>query len=210
LLSFFAVFRQPDQRRVLLSAQAMSPSTSPQVARVVLWCDVAPKVDSAASGRISAMNHRTAKIILERVLSSPANVSLPDFDEAMRWVEGKNTIRLLDTGTDRGVYTSQFVAAAAEMRVLRQLLAHGWFRGTTESAQRVLRLLGQISLLDMVSSKGIDLWERGLNKLRQTPPQTQAIIKLSFRYVISILGLLSFAGLLALIAWWFITTRPPT
>jgi hypothetical protein len=94
------------------------------------------------------------------------------------------------------------------MRVLRQLLAHGWFRGITESAQRVLGLVGQISLLDMVSSKGIDLWERGLNKLRQTPPQTQAIIKLSFRYVISILGLLSFAGLLVLIAWWFITTTP--
>jgi hypothetical protein len=156
------------------------------------------------------MNHRTVKIILEKVLSSPANVSLPDFDEAIRWVEGRGTILLLDRGTHRGLYTSQFVAAALEMRVLRQLLAHGWFRGTTESAQRVLGLLGQISLLDMVSSKGIDLWERCLTKLRQTPPQTQAIIKLSFRYVISILGLLSFAGLLALITWWFITTPPPT
>jgi hypothetical protein len=156
------------------------------------------------------MNHRTVKIILEKVLSSPANVSLPDFDEAIRWVEGRGTILLLDRGTHRGLYTSQFVAAAVEMRMLRQLLAHGWFRGTTESAQRVLGLLGQISLLDMVSSKGIDLWERGLNKLRQTPPQTQAIIKLSFRYVISILALLSFAGLLALITWWFIATPPPT
>jgi hypothetical protein len=156
------------------------------------------------------MNHRTVKIILEKVLSSPANVSLPDFDEAIRWVEGRGTILLLDRGTHRGLYTSQFVAAAVEMRVLRQLLAHGWFRGTTESAQRVLGLLGQISLLDMVSSKGIDLWERCLTKLRQTPPQTQAIIKLSFRYVISILGLLSFAGLLALVTWWFITTPPPT
>jgi hypothetical protein len=156
------------------------------------------------------MNHRTVKIILEKVLSSPANVSLPDFDEAIRWVEGRGTILLLDRGTHRGLYTSQFVAAAVEMRMLRQLLAHGWFRGTTESAQRVLGLLGQISLLDMVSSKGIDLWERCLTKLRQTPPQTQAIIKLSFRYVISILGLLSFAGLLALITWWFIATPPPT
>jgi uncharacterized BrkB/YihY/UPF0761 family membrane protein len=64
-------------------------------------------------------------------------------------------------------------------------------------------------LVEVASSKGIDLWERGLNKLWQTPPQTQAIIKLSFRYVISILGLLSFAGLLALIARWFITTPPP-
>jgi hypothetical protein len=102
------------------------------------------------------------------------------------------------------------VAAAVEMRVLRQLLARRWFNGTTESAQHVLRLLGRkISLHDIVRSKGIELWERGLNKLRQTPPQTQAIIKLSFRYVISILGLLSFAGLLALLSWWFITTPPP-
>jgi hypothetical protein len=155
------------------------------------------------------MTHGTVRIILEKVISSPANVNLPDFDEAIRWVESRNTFRPLDRSTDRGVYTSQFVAAAVEMRVLRQLLAHGWFRGTTESAERVLRLLGQISLLDLVSSKGLDLWGRSLNKLRQTPPQTQEIINLSFRYVISILGLLSFAGLLALIAWWFITTAPP-
>jgi hypothetical protein len=156
------------------------------------------------------MNHGTVRIILEKVISSPASVILSDFDEAIRWVEGRNTIRLLDRGTDRDVYSSQFVAAAVEMRVLRRLLARRWFAGTTESAQRVLKLLGrEVSLLEVASSKGIDLWERGLNKLRQTPPQTQAIIKLSFRYVISILGLLSFAGLLALIAWWFITTPPP-
>jgi hypothetical protein len=85
------------------------------------------------------------------------------------------------------------VAAALEMRVLRQLLARGWFNGTTESSQRVLSLLGgEISLLDIVRSKGIELWE------------------LSFRYIISILWLLSFAGLLALVSWWFITTPPPT
>ena len=156
------------------------------------------------------MNHGTVRIILEKVISSPANVNLPDFDEAIRWVDGRGTIRQLDRGTDGGVYSAQCVAAAVEMRVLRQLLARGWFNGTTESAQHVLSLLSRkISLLDIVRSKGIDLWERGLNKLRQTPPQTQAIIKLSFRYVISILGLLSFAGLLALIAWWFITTPPP-
>jgi len=120
-------------------------------------------------------------------------------------------VRLLARGTDRGVYSSQFMAATVEMRVLRRLLARRWFAGTTESGQRVLTLLGrEISLLDMASSKGLDLWERGLNKLRQTPPQTQAIIKLSFHYVISILGLLSFAGLLALIAWWFITPPPPS
>ena len=109
------------------------------------------------------------------------------------------------------MYSSQFVAAALEMRLLRQLLARGCFTGTTESSQRVLSLLGgEISLFDIVRSKGIELWERGLNKLRQTPSQTQAIIKLSFRYVISILWLLSFAGLLALVSWWFITTPPPT
>ena len=157
------------------------------------------------------MNHGTVRIILEKVISSPANVNLPDFDEAIRWVDGRGTIRQLDRGTDGGVYSAQCVAAAVEMRVLRQLLSRGWFNGTTESAQHVLILLGsKISLLDIVRSKGIDLWERGLNKLRQTPPQTQAIIKLSFRYVISILGLLSFAGLLALISWWFITTPPPS
>ena len=146
------------------------------------------------------MTHGTVRIILEKVISSPANVNLPDFDEAIRWVDARGTIRQLDMGTDGGVYSAQCVAAAVEMRVLRQLLSRGWFNGTTESAQHVLSLLSRkISLLDIVRSKGIDLWERGLNKLRQTPPQTQAIIKLSFRYVISILGLLSFAGLLALI-----------
>jgi hypothetical protein len=157
------------------------------------------------------MNHGTVRIILEKVISSPTNVNLPDFDEAIRWVDGRGTIRQLDRGTAGGVYSAQFVAAAVEMRVLRQLLARRWFNGTTESAQHVLRLLGRkISLHDIVRSKGIELWERGLNKLRQTPPQTQAIIKLSFRYVISILGLLSFAGLLALLSWWFITTPPPS
>jgi hypothetical protein len=153
------------------------------------------------------MNHGTIRIILEKVISSLANVNLPEFDEAIRWVEDRGTIRQLERGTDGGVYSS----AVVEMRVLRQLLARGWFNGTTDSAECVLRLLGRkISLLDIVSSKGLDLWERGLNKLRQTPPQTQAIIKLSFRYVISVLGLLSFAGLLVLISWWFITTPPPS
>ena len=185
----------------------------PAACKMRPWCiaKAATLVHSlSGANRISAMNHRTVKIILEKVLSSPANVSLPDFDEAIRWVEDRNTIRLLGRRTDRGVHSSQFVAAAVEMRVLRRLLARRWFAGTTESAQRVLNLLGlEVSLLEVASSKGIDLWERGLNKLRQTPPQTQAIIKLSFRYVISILGLLSFAGLLALIGWWFITTPPP-
>jgi hypothetical protein len=156
------------------------------------------------------MNQGTVRIILENVISSPANVNLLDFDEAIRWVEGRDTIRQLNKGTDGRVYRSQFETAAIEMRVLRRLLARGWLNGTTESAQRVMRLLGrENSLLDMARSKGIDVWERGLNTLRLIPPQTQAIIKLSFRYASSILGLLSFAGLLALIAWWFITTPPP-
>jgi hypothetical protein len=165
------------------------------------------------------MNHGTVRIILEKVISSPANVNLADFDEAIRW-EGRGTIRQLDRGTDRGLYSSQFRAAAVEMRVLRRLLARCWFRGTTESAQRVLRLLGreislnrlersrEISLTRIPSSApapviesspGTDRWERGWNKLQQTT-------LLFFRYVISILGLLSFAALFALVAWWFITT----
>ena len=141
------------------------------------------------------MNHGTVRIILEKVISSPANVNLPEFDEAIRWVEDRLIIRRLNMRTDRDEYGSQFHAAAIEMRVLRRLLARRWFAGTTESAQHVLRLLGrEVSLLDMARSKGIDLWERGLNKwerglnkLRHTPPQTQTIVKLSFRYVISIL-----------------------
>ena len=168
-----------------------------------------PRVASATRLYVNVpdMNHGTVRIILEKVISSPANVNLPDFDKAIRWVEGSGTIRQLDRRAD----SSQFVAAAVEMRVLRQLLARGWFNGTTDSAQRVLRLLSrEISSFEIVRSRGIDLWERGLNKLRQTPPQTQAIIKLSFRYVISMLGLLSFAGLLALIAWWLIRTPPPS
>jgi hypothetical protein len=134
------------------------------------------------------MNHGTVRIILEKVISSPANVNLADFDEAIRW-EGRGTIRQLDRGTDRGLYSSQFRAAAVEMRVLRRLLARCWFRGTTESAQLVLRLLGREISLNRLersreisltrtpssapapvieSSPGTDRWERGWNKLQQT------------------------------------------
>jgi hypothetical protein len=63
------------------------------------------------------------------------------------------------------------------MRVLRRQLTSA----QSASAQRVLTLLGrEVSLLDMASSKRIDLWERGWNKLRQTPPQTHANHKTVF------------------------------
>ena len=172
-----------------------------------------------ASRVMSAMDHTTVRIILEKVISSPANVNLAEFDEAIQWVENGGAIRQLDRGTDRDVYCSQFEAAAVQMRVLRRLLARGWFNGATKSAQRLLRLLGrEISLSGtpspapapvIGSSTGTDRSEGGRTNLRQTTPQTKAVIKLVFRYIISILGLLLIVGLLALISWWFITTPPP-
>jgi hypothetical protein len=96
------------------------------------------------------VDHATVRKILEKVISSPASINLPEFDEAIRWVERRGTTRQLDRGTDRDVYSSQFEAAAVEMRVLRQLLAHGWFSTTAESANRLLTLLGrEISLPGM-------------------------------------------------------------
>ena len=80
--------------------------------------------------------------ILKGAVSSPAEVDLPTLDEAIRWVEDKGTIRRLDRGADQNAYSSQFEVAAVEMRVLRRLLAHSEFIGATESAQRVLTLLG--------------------------------------------------------------------
>ena len=52
---------------------------------------------------------------------------------------GQGTIR---RGVDPNAYSSQFEAAAVEMRVLRRLLVHSEFIGATESARRVLKLLG--------------------------------------------------------------------
>lgn len=170
------------------------------------------------------MNYGTVRIILEKVTSSPANVNLADFDEGFRWVQGRGTIPHLDRGADRRMYSSQFRAAAVEMRVLRRLLARCWFGGTTESAQRVLGLLGreislprfersrEISLNRtpspapapvLESNTGTDRWERGRNKLRQTTPRRRPIPKLLFRCAISIgcaisiVGLLWFAAFLA-------------
>ena len=90
----------------------------------------------------SAMDYGMVRTILKGAISSPAEVDLPTLDEAIRWVEDKGTIRRLDGGADRDVYSQQFAAAAFEMRVLRRLLAHGEFIGATESARRVLKQLG--------------------------------------------------------------------
>ena len=74
-------------------------------------------------------------------ISSPAEVELTELDEAIRWVEDRGTVRRLDRGADRDVYSQQFDAAAVEMRVLRRQLNSGQYTGATASAQRVLTLL---------------------------------------------------------------------
>ena len=113
------------------------------------------------------MDYGTVRIILEKATSSPANVELPELDEAIRWVEERATIRRLDRGTDRDVYSSQFEAAAVEMRVLRQLLAHGWFGGTVRG---------------MESITPTSQWERGGNTRPQTTARRPPILKLFFHY----------------------------
>jgi hypothetical protein len=92
----------------------------------------------------SAMDYGVVRTILKRAISSPTEVELPELDEAVRCMEGGGRILQLDRGTDRDVYSSQFEAAAIEMRVLRRLLAHREFISATESAQRVLKLLGHV------------------------------------------------------------------
>ena len=149
---------------------------------------------------VPAVDHATVRKILEKVISSPASINLPEFDEAIRWVERRGTTRQLDRGTDRDVYSSQFEAAAVEMRVLRQLLAHGWLAGTVKSAHRVLTLLGreislpgvensreislpgvensrEISLRGMESIAATSQWERGGNNRRQTAACRPPILK---------------------------------
>ena len=118
---------------------------------------------------VPAVDHATVRKILEKVISSPASINLPEFDEAIRWVERRGSTRQLDRGTDRDVYSSQFEAAAVEMRVLRQLLAHGWFSATAESAHRVLTLLGR-----EISLPGMDRREispRNLESRREISPR---------------------------------------
>ena len=87
------------------------------------------------------MNYGAVKIILEKAISLPAQVEVTELDEAIRWVEDRATVRRLDRGADRDAYSSQFDAAAVEMRVLRRQLTSGQFAGATASAQRVLTLL---------------------------------------------------------------------
>jgi hypothetical protein len=88
------------------------------------------------------MDYGIVRVILNRAISSPSEVDLPALDEAIRWVEDRGTIRRLESGASGNAYSSQFEAAAVEMRVLRRLLAHSEFIGATTSAQRVLKLLG--------------------------------------------------------------------
>lgn len=153
------------------------------------------------------MDYGTVSIILEQAICSPAEVDLPKLDEAIRWVEDSGSIRRLDRGANRNLYSRHFEAAAVEMRVLRQLLAHGWFTGTGESARSVLRLLGlESSLPDMESSGEMpgmegstrtNQWERGREDPWRATPRREPILKLFFSYAISIVGLLLFAAFLA-------------
>jgi hypothetical protein len=73
------------------------------------------------------MDHGTVRIVLENVISLPPNVNLPDFDEAIRWME-QGHHAAAQQESDRGLSSSQFVAAAIEMRVLRRLPAPWGFR----------------------------------------------------------------------------------
>ena len=47
------------------------------------------------------MNYGAVKTILEKAISSPAQVEVTELDEAIRWVEDRGTIRRLDRGADR-------------------------------------------------------------------------------------------------------------
>jgi len=91
---------------------------------------------------VPAMNYGAVKTILEKAISSPAQVEVTELDEVIRWVEDRGTVRRLDRGADRDAYCQQFDAAAVEMRVLRRQLTSGQYAGATASAQRVLTLLG--------------------------------------------------------------------
>ena len=87
------------------------------------------------------MDYGTVGIILERAISSPAEVNLLELDDAIQWVEDRGTIRRLDRGADPNVYSPQFEAAAVEMRVLLRQLVSRQYAGATASAKRVLTLL---------------------------------------------------------------------
>lgn len=80
------------------------------------------------------------RVILEKAIFSP-NVDTAELDEAIRWVEDRGTIQRLGRGADPNAFSSQFEAAAVEMRVLGRLLARGDFPKAAQSAQRALTLL---------------------------------------------------------------------
>jgi hypothetical protein len=88
------------------------------------------------------MNDGAVKIILEKAIPSPAEVDLAELDKVVRWVEDRGTVRRLDRGVDRDVYSPLFEAAAVEMLVLGWQVASGEYAGATASAHRVLALLG--------------------------------------------------------------------
>ena len=87
------------------------------------------------------MNYGTVRIILEKAISSPAEVNLLELDGAIQWVEDRGTIRRLDRGADPNVDSPQFEAAAVEMRVLLRQLVSRQYVDATASARRVLTLL---------------------------------------------------------------------
>ena len=51
------------------------------------------------------MNYGAVKTILEKAISSPAQVEVTELDEAIRWVEDRGTVRRLDRGVDRDLYS---------------------------------------------------------------------------------------------------------
>ena len=87
------------------------------------------------------MDYGTVRVIVNGAISSPAEVDLSALDEAIRWVQDRGSVRRLDRGADANVYSSQFEAAAAEMRVLRRQVTSGQYAAAATSAQRVLTLL---------------------------------------------------------------------
>jgi hypothetical protein len=87
------------------------------------------------------MDYGAVRIILEKAISSPAEVNLIELDAAIQWVEDRGTIRRLDRRADPNVYSTQFEAAAVEMHVLLRQLVSRQYAGATASAKRVLTLL---------------------------------------------------------------------
>lgn len=67
-----------------------------------------PPEEGARGGTyISDFKRQEVKIILEKAISSPAEVELTELNEATRWVEDGGTVRRLHWGADRDSYSSQ-------------------------------------------------------------------------------------------------------